>query len=458
MRDILTNHPTMSRAHAVLLAALAFLLPRPSAAQSYQTIYSFKASPDGAQPEGGLVIGGNGVLYGTTLAGGTSVLGTVYELTYAKGKGWKETVLHNFNGSDGQYPQSPLVFGSAGALYGVTAGGGPGGSGTIFELAPPATAGGAWTETVLYGFSYSQTLVGQQNVNPNGPLFISRSGTIYTTTKGSPNSGGAIIGLVVALVPPATSGGAWTEYELYSFGDPQGEQPMAGVVSQGGLLYGTTEYEGDYNCGPYGCGTVYELTPPASHSGAWTETTIYTFGAQPNDGDGSLAPLTQGPGGVFYGTTSVGGSGVCLRANGGGNDGCGTVFQLTPPIVPGGTWTESLLYSFTGTNGDGSYPAASVVVGKNGALYGTTQYGGSATSACPASYDFLGGCGTVFKLTPPTALGGAWTEQVLHDFTDANGDGANPVAPLVLSSTGVFYGTTSAGGTAGKGTIFAVAP
>ena len=67
------------------------------------------------------------------------------------------------------------VFGSAGALYGVTAGGGPGGSGTIFELAPPSTAGGAWTETVLYGFSYSQTLVGQQNVNPNGPLLNTAS-------------------------------------------------------------------------------------------------------------------------------------------------------------------------------------------------------------------------------------------------------------------------------------------
>ncbi len=115
-----------------------------------------------------------------------------------------------------------------------------------------------------------------------------------------------------------------------------------------------------------------------------------------------------------------------------------------------------MIYSFTGINGDGEFPAASVVIGKNGALYGTTEFGGSATSPCPApSFYVPGGCGTVFKLTPPSAPGGAWTETVLHDFTDANGDGANPVAPLVLSSNGVFYGTTSAGGTAGKGTIFA---
>ncbi len=96
-----------------------------------------------------------------------------------------------------------------------------------------------------------------------------------------------------------------------------------------------------------------------------------------------------------------------------------------------------------------------VVIGKNGAL---TEYGESATSACPALFDFLGGCGTVFKLTPPSAPGSAWTETVLHDFTDVNGDGASPVAPLVQRSTGALYGTTSAGDTAAKGTVFAVAP
>jgi hypothetical protein len=154
-------------------------------AQTYQTIYSFQSSPDGANPMGGLVIAANGALIGTTNAGGTSGQGTVYELTYAKGKGWKETVLHNFSGTDGQYPQSTLVFGSTGALDGATALGGPGGSGAIFELAPPAAAGAAWTETVLYSFSYSQTVIGSQNVVPNGPVFISPGGTIYTTTQGS---------------------------------------------------------------------------------------------------------------------------------------------------------------------------------------------------------------------------------------------------------------------------------
>ncbi|MGA2742384.1 MAG: choice-of-anchor tandem repeat GloVer-containing protein [Bryobacteraceae bacterium] len=93
-------------------------------------------------------------------------------------------------------------------------------------------------------------------------------------------------------------------------------------------------------------------------------------------------------------------------------------------------------------------------------IYGTTEYGGSAASdsACPGSYYVYPGCGIVFQLTPPSTSGGAWTETVLHSFSGKNGDGAIPVAGLVLSSGGVLYGTTSAGGTAGKGTAFALQP
>jgi hypothetical protein len=109
-------------------------------------------------------------------------------------------------------------------------------------------------------------------------------------------------------------------------------------------------------------------------------------------------------------------------------------------------------------HGDGAYPNASLVVSKNGVLYGTTEYGGTATSACPASYFVIAGCGTVFELMPPATPSGPWAEKVLHSFSDADGDGSMPVAGLALSSAGVLYGTTSAGGTAGKGTVFAVAP
>ncbi len=99
-------------------------------------------------------------------------------------------------------------------------------------------------------------------------------------------------------------------------------------------------------------------------------------------------------------------------------------------------------------------------MGKSGALYGTTSAGGSAASAsaCPASYYVFGGCGIVFELTPPSTPGGAWTESVLHSFSGQDGDGAISQAALILSSSGELYGTTSAGGTAGKGTVFSLVP
>src|ERR1022692_45616 len=130
----MTNYPTTSRGKGarrgrqpfrfMLLAALVILMARAGAAQAtaYYTLYSFKGDPDGAQPQGAVVIGKGGALYGTTCIGGTSRLGTVFELTPTKGVPWKETVLHNFSGPDGQYPESALVFGSTGALYGVTPG------------------------------------------------------------------------------------------------------------------------------------------------------------------------------------------------------------------------------------------------------------------------------------------------------------------------------------------------
>ena len=435
----------------ILLAALAILMQHPVAAQSprYETLYSFKGNPDGADPKGALLIGKSGELYGTTFGGGTSVFGTVFELTKPTGEPWKETVLHSFIGSDGQYPESALTLSSDGSLFGATIGGG-GGAGAVFEMAPPTASNSAWTETVLYTFPPSES----QNVAPNGPVLIGPGGTLYATTQGS----SPYLGLVFALAPPSTPGGDWTEYGLYHFGGgTDGGGPAAGLVSSGGSLFGTTTYGGNEG-GDNGCGVVFQVAPGLTHSTAWIETVLHTFTCYPGDGEIPYALLTVGPGGVLYGTTREGGSWQCYTANL-TTDGCGTVFELVPPSTPGAAWTYSMIYNFTGANGDGAAPVASVALGKNGALYGTTEYGGSAASdsACPASYLVIAGCGIVFELSPPSTPGGAWTETVLHSFSGQSGDGSLPLAGLV-SSSGVLYGTTSAGGTAGRGTVFAVAP
>jgi uncharacterized protein YceK len=280
---------------------------------------------------------------------------------------------------------------------------------------------------------------------PLGGVFVGPTGAVYGTAFSNHYYEVLEGGTVFSLTPPGTPGGSWTERTLFDFWSDTalGMNPQASLVSAGGSFYGTTY---DTNAG--GCGSVYELSPPTSAGGAWTGTNIYNF--DNGGGCNSLAPVTVGPAGVLYGTTYDGGTGtVCIP-------GCGTVFQLTPPAVAGGAWTEAVIYSFTGINGDGALPAAGVVLGENGVLYGTTTYGGNATSVCNNPYNLASGCGTVFQLTPPASPGGTWTETVLHSFTGPTGDGSAP-GPLTLGR-GVLYGPTLTGGTAGKGTIFAVKP
>ena len=200
---------------------------------------------------------------------------------------------------------------------------------------------------------------------------------------------------------------AQTEKVLYSFqGGADGANPSISLVTDSaGNLFGTTSDGGTGACDG-GCGTVFELTPSG---GQWTKSVIYSFqgGA---DGVVPAAGLIFDQAGNLYGTTVVGGTHFD-----------GTVFQLTRS---GGTWTETVLHSFTGK--DGSYPTASLVRDNAGNLYGTTLFGGHAHG------------GTAFKLT---LSGGVWTETVLHNFIGRK-DGIDPAAAMILDQNGVLYGTT----------------
>jgi len=390
--------------HLVTVIALAGLTAQLCAAQ-YSTLYSFKGGSDGASPYGGLTLGKSGVLYGTTFGGGDYAGdGTVFSFALEEDS-WIHTVLLTFNRTGGSMPAANLVLGGDQFLYGTTVGGGSG-AGTIFELVP--SKAGEWEEALLYTFDSDH---GSDNHTPWGAVLIGPDGSLYTTARG---------GTAVALTPPVTPDGPYTGSVIYTFAGYGGQStgPLAGFVSEGGALYGTT-----FSCTPDGCGAAYELTPPAVAGGTWIETTLHNFGAVEGDGAGPAASLTVGQGGVLYGTTFYGGPGrSCAYPK---QNGCGTVFQLTPPAGAGGAWTETVLYSFTGLAGDGAFPGGPVVVGENGVLYGTTEYGGGGGSC---SYYEAYGCGTVYQLTPPALPDGSWTETVLHTFTGQNGDGAVPIA------------------------------
>jgi uncharacterized repeat protein (TIGR03803 family) len=441
----------LARGFAALCAALIMAAPAGASAAPVETVlHAFTGYPsDGAYPYAGLIADSKGNLYGTTNVGGASYCsgggcGTVFALSppASAGGAWTKTVLHSFGGNDGSSPQAGLIVDSKGNLYGTTNVGGASNAGTVFKLAPPASAGGAWTETVLYSF-----MGGSDGSNPVAGLIFDASGALYGTTSHggpgcAPNYAPQGCGTVFKLTPPASAGGAWTETVLYGFRASDGWYPAGGVIfDNSGALYGTTGAGGTLNVG-----TVFKLTPPASVGGDWSHTVLYNFtGYQAGlpssnpDGAGPSSSLIFDNSGALYGTTQIGGT-----------SGRGTVFKVTPPASAGGAWTETVLYTFMGSS-DGGNPQAGLISNASGALFGTTYHGGIG---CVMEF-MPPGCGTVFKLAPPASAGGAWTETALYSFAGGT-DGAFPYAGLIADSMGNLYGTTLSGGTSGQGTVFEV--
>ena len=374
--------------------------PAPFAAApgTEHVLYRFKGGADGANPHAGLIeVGGN--FYGTTTLGGSGH-GTIFEVT-PKGQ---ERVLHRFAGGDkdGADPLAPLTaFGSE--LYGTTDSGGVtafGGLGTGTVFSTDLTG----HEKMLYAFEP----VHHDANSPNAGL-IGVGGALYGTSL---HGGADFGGTLYKMVAPTK------EQVFYSFQTDEalidgsdGAGPAGQLIFTGGSFYGTTVYGG-----PTGNGTVYEVTF------AGKERVLYRFTGTP-DGAGPRSALVS-IGGLLYGTTTFG-----------GKNNSGTVFVVDPK-----TGKERILYSFTGA-GDGAEPFAGLTF-LDGAFYGTTLFGGN-DHLCN-----VGGCGTVFQITPAGKL------KTLYVFQGA-ADGAQPYGDLLYSG-GLLYGTTIVGGSAtstGLGTV-----
>lgn len=323
-----------------------------------------------------------------------------------------ETVIVEFqnNATVGGYPGA-LTSGNDGTLYGTTLEGGSYGCGTVFKLTPPTSQGGAWHKNSLYGFTCSE-----DGFYPSGSLVIGKTGKIYGTTQGNNESGG----VVYELTPPAEPGAPWTEAVLHAFsGGVDGGNPMNGVIADSeGKLYGTTQ-----RGGKFGYGAVFRLSPPAQVGGAWKESVLYSFQLQ--QGSGSFPDPTglTLENGSLYGATFA-----TTTYN------VGVLFQLSPPNGGQGEWALTVLYAFKG-GADGGQPSGSPVFDSSGALYGSAGEGGSL------------GNGAIYKLSPPTAQGGTWTESVLYAFQGQGvGDGYEPIGTPAFDSTGAIYGVTVSGG------------
>jgi len=423
-----------------VIFALVMIAAQPAQAQTETVIYNFCSQPgctDGLDPTGNLILDSAGNLYGTSVLGGNgcptnpSGCGVVFELSPEGGGGWTQTVLYSFSSVvTGANPiLAPLVFDSAGNLYGTTDYGGSDNVGVVFELSP---SGSSWTQAVLNSMVYG----GAGGKQPEAGLILDAQGNLYgTTTSGGrynrkrcPTRFGGC-GVVFELTP--SQGGTWTETVLHTFkGSLDGGIPQAApILDAQGNLYGTTAVGGANNSG-----IVWKLTPitKGKKKGQWKEQILHTFKGGTTDGASPWAGLIADAQGNFYGTTQEGGA-----------YGSGTIFELTPK---NGSWTETILYTFTG-GWDGGLPTSPLVFDNAGNLYGTTAAGGSGSCS--------GGCGVVFELTP--SQGGAWTETVLHSFAGTP-DGAVSWSGLIFDTQGNLYGMTREGGLSNSGVVFEVTP
>ena len=255
-------------------------------------------------------------------------------------------------------------------------------------------------------FKIIHNFTGTEN-SPASGLAIDRAGKVFGTTGAGGNNG---LGLAYRLAP---RGQDWIFSPLYSFlGGASGQNPRPEIIGPDRALYGTAD-GGIQSCGSSGCGVIYSLrlSPVACSTAlcSWTENVVYQFTGDP-DGWSPNGNLVFDQAGNLYGTTFGGGA---YRV-------WGTVYELTPS---NGGWTEKVIHSFSGGS-DGGTPT-SLLLGRDGNLYGTTQNGGD-------------GWGVMFQLVPS---GDSWEERVITSFGRC--DNFNCFHLLHQERSGTFYGTGS---------------
>jgi uncharacterized repeat protein (TIGR03803 family) len=401
--------------HGLLLVLIVAVIAAP--AQTFKKLFDFDQT-SGARPTfTSFAQGPDGNFYGTTSLGPNNVGGlggSVFKIT-PQGK---LATLYKFCSqpkcTDGATPYAGLALATDGNFYGTTTYGGANndnsyGYGTVFRMTPNGSL------TTLYSFCQSQSNNCNDGMFPYAGVVEATNGYFYGTT----GEGGLYCyeggcGTVFKI----TSAGNLTT--LQSFGPIGGANPGTNLIqATDGNLYGTTGGGIDY----FYYGTVFRTTLTGEL------TAVHVFNGL--DGIGPSGPVMEGSDGNLYGTT--GGSpplGIL-----------GTVYQLTPK----GRLT--ILYSFCKQPNcaDGSSPTGGLIQAADGNFYGITSSGGLDPAIC----NFFGtiGCGTIFRLTPQGTL------TTLHSL-DLD-EGQFPTS-FFQSTNGIFYGTTSLGGTYGFGTVFSL--
>jgi uncharacterized repeat protein (TIGR03803 family) len=306
-----------------------------------------------------------------------------------------ETVLYGFGAPpDGSSPQSGVTLGVDRALYGTTT---SGGIANDYGVAFKVNFDGS-------GYTVVRNFTNTPDSGTPGPLMFGNDGVLYGMATGGGASG---LGTVFKMQSDGNG------YQiLHDFnGAPDGSNPFGGLTqATNGALYGVTHLGGTNN---QGCiftiqtnGTGYQI--------------LYSFTNNP-DGATPQETLIQGSDGALYGTTYNGGT-----------SNRGVIFKIQ---LNGSGY--QILHTFT-NNPDGANPRGSLMQASDGALYGTTQIGGSAND------------GIVYKMNPD---GGDYT--ILHNFTSVP-DGRSPLGGVIQGLNNLLYGTTGFGGINGLGSVYRI--
>jgi len=404
----------------------------------------------GLQHQGALIEGVDGMFYGTTPLGGTKGLGNVFKLNR---DGTAYSIIYTFGATanDAAQPEAPLVQDSDGTLYGTTAAGGFYGFGTIFHIRPDGS-----DYRVALDFQGPGTL----GTGIQAGLLKVGDGWLYGVFPG----GGVAPGQVFRFSPMSSAFEVLHDFSLNPVLNDGSHPQSELMLATNAMLYGTT-----YDGGANGLGTVYR-SQIDGHGFA----IVYSFGLEFGDGADPVCALTQGQDGALYGTTSRGGT-----------NGVGIVFKLGPD----GTGYQ-VLHGFEGGTNDGANPGPGVVLGPDNGLYGVTPSGGTSNAGtiyrldqdganyhvlhhfgtspddgtAPAAALLAGIGGVLYGSTSTGGPSNAGTifrihlsgngYCVVHSFVGGPDDGANPSASLVQAADGTLYGTSHSGGVSGAGTVF----
>lgn len=381
---------------------LAFRLERDGSGFTELANFSYPIADDGSNAAPPVVLAMNGLLYGTTRAGGFSNLGVVYRM---KPDGSDYGILHQFSGvNEGADPAGGVVDGHDGYLYGTTISGGTQARGTVFRI---GYDGGDYS--VLYNLRTNRAGANPIDpANPLAPLLVASDGFLYGvgTSGGSANRGG--------IFKAARDASFFTN--LHSLVPGEGRSPVAALTEgPDGLLYGCTDAGGS---GTNNAGTIFRLSKDGSGF-----QTLRTF-APASSGqfpDGKLFITTDG---TIYGTTF-----------GGGTNGLGTIFRFQSAGSNYG-----VLHHF-GASIDGRRPTTGLVEAEDGSLIGGTRFGGEGAAGQQL--------GTLYKINKDGT-----GYEILRSFTGSSGDGESIFSTLAKGEGDTFYGTTALGGNTASGTVF----